>query len=228
MSKYWSIEEFKKVVKTAKTIREVLVHFGLPKNQGHYNRMFHKTVKEFNVDISHIVKSINERTFQKRIPLEELLVKGKFRNTSDLKRRLLKEGLLRNQCYECNMESMWNGKALALQLDHINGDNTDNRIENLRLLCPNCHSQTDTWSGRNTKKNHAYKHVCKQCGGPKKYTKSEVCVKCQAEANRGQTKIVWPAPEIILQMTEELGFAATGRALGVSDNAVRKFLRRSK
>ena len=81
------------------------------------------------------------------VPLESLLVVGGARSCrGTLKRRLLEEGLLEYRCAadECSLTE-WLGRPIALQLDHINGDPCDHRIENLRLLCPNCHSQTDTW-----------------------------------------------------------------------------------
>ena len=67
-----------------------------------------------------------------------------------LKERLVKEGILEYKCAECGI-SKWNNKPLSLHLDHINGINNDHRIENLRFLCPNCHSQTDTYAGKNRK-----------------------------------------------------------------------------
>lgn len=70
-------------------------------------------------------------------------------HTGKLKARLIKEQVIENKCVGCGI-SEWNAKPITLQLDHINGNSSDHRLENLRLLCPNCHSQTDTWCGKNT------------------------------------------------------------------------------
>ena len=83
------------------------------------------------------------------MPIEELLVVGrKVTNRSHLKARLLKEGLKENRCEKCGITE-WVGKPLSMQLHHINGDGQDNRLENIIFLCGNCHSQTDTYGGRN-------------------------------------------------------------------------------
>jgi DNA-binding CsgD family transcriptional regulator/5-methylcytosine-specific restriction endonuclease McrA len=81
-------------------------------------------------------------------PISELLVAGKYRGRENLKLRLVKEGLKEPSCERCGVGE-WRGEPLSLALHHINGDRLDNRLENLELLCPNCHSQTDTYSGRN-------------------------------------------------------------------------------
>jgi DNA-binding CsgD family transcriptional regulator len=82
------------------------------------------------------------------MPLEELLVAGIPRSRFNLKLRLVKAGLKQKFCEICGIAS-WNGRRISLALHHVNGDRHDNRIENLQLLCPNCHSQTDTYAGRN-------------------------------------------------------------------------------
>jgi 5-methylcytosine-specific restriction endonuclease McrA len=82
-------------------------------------------------------------------PLRELLSTSKTR--AAVKRRLLRDGLLENVCSECGLRQ-WREKPLAMHIDHINGKNDDHRLDNLRMLCPNCHSQTDTYAGRNTRK----------------------------------------------------------------------------
>jgi len=68
-----------------------------------------------------------------------------------LKRRLIAEKLLEYKCDQCGLDQFWNNKQISLQLDHINGINNDNRIENLRFLCPNCHSQTTNYAGKSNK-----------------------------------------------------------------------------
>lgn len=83
-----------------------------------------------------------------RIPLEELLIAGPRRNRNHLKRRLFDAGVKQRRCESCGLAE-WRGLPVPLALHHVNGDRHDNRLENLQILCSNCHSLTDTWSGRN-------------------------------------------------------------------------------
>lgn len=88
------------------------------------------------------------RTRNYRLALSQYLIAVKSRKS--VKQRLLEEGVLQQRCYECGI-SHWLGEKLALHLDHINGQRFDHRIDNLRMLCPNCHSQTNTFGWRNTR-----------------------------------------------------------------------------
>lgn len=88
---------------------------------------------------------------QPRWTLEQILVQNStYKNLERLKIRLLRAGLITYRCYICSLKD-WLGEAISLHLDHINGVSTDHRLDNLRLLCPNCHSQTPTYGSRNFK-----------------------------------------------------------------------------
>lgn len=93
--------------------------------------------------------------FNKVKPLSEILCENSYYSTNSLKKRLLSEKYKEYKCEnpECGL-SEWHGRPIPLELHHINGDTTDNRLENLQLLCPNCHSQTDNFRGRNWNKNY--------------------------------------------------------------------------
>ena len=84
------------------------------------------------------------------LPLEKILIKDSEYNRTKLKTRLVKEGLKEYKC-ECCGISEWNGKPLTLQLHHIDGNRENNSLSNLMFLCPNCHSQTDNYGGKNVK-----------------------------------------------------------------------------
>ncbi len=106
--------------------------------------------------------------------MDAFVKNSRVTNTKLLKIYLLKHNILENKCSICNLSPMWNNKPITLQLDHINSDHYDNRLENLRLICPNCHSQTDTYTCRNVKQ-YDDKH-CTGCN--KKLKNVNVSLKC--------------------------------------------------
>lgn len=154
MKRKYTDEQFIEAVKTNFSIRNVLKTLGLAPAGGSY-KLFHARIKKLNLDTSHFTgqaylkgKSHNRQNPNK-ISLSDILVKdSQYSNTSNLRQRLIKEGIFADTCSRCSIIE-WQGEKLSLHLDHINGDNTDNQISNLRLLCPNCHSLTPTYCGRN-------------------------------------------------------------------------------
>lgn len=155
-SPIWKIskKDLVDIVCSCDTFSCILSKFNLLNKGGNVKTLKYR-LREDNIDYSHIPEgrgSNKNRAKGSRpaIDLKKVLIKNStYNNRRVLKNRLVKEKFLHYECNECGITNIWNKKPITLQLDHKNGINNDNRIENLRLLCPNCHSQTDTFAGRN-------------------------------------------------------------------------------
>lgn len=149
----WTNEEFITAVESSLSYAEVIKKLGLVPAGGNYNTVKRK-IKELNLDISHMTGAAWNQgdrytPVKEAQPLLEILVENStFVSTSKLRIRLLKEHVKEHKCEQCN-NTEWMGKPIALELHHKNGIKNDLRIENLEILCPNCHAFTDNYRGRN-------------------------------------------------------------------------------
>jgi HNH endonuclease len=167
-----------------------------------------------------------------RRPLDEILVMGSSFSRGHLKTRLYEAGLKQPRCELCGQGDVWCGRRMALTLDHINGVSNDNRLENLQIVCPNCAATLDTHCGK-------HKRVvldpiacpgCRTMFVPKKSTQKYCTRDCAFSRVRGvpqpeRRRVVRPPYSQLVREISALGWSATGRRHGVSDNAVRKWIR---
>lgn len=142
-------QEFTRLAKNSNSISAFLRNFGSECAGGTY-RIVMKRIQVLNIDVTHFV----DRGFDKTgvIPLEDIIKHGKhpLYQTNFLKERLYRAGLKEERCEECGITE-WNGKELVFHLDHIDGNKKNHLLDNLKILCPNCHSQTPTFAGRNVR-----------------------------------------------------------------------------
>lgn len=194
------------------SISHLLECLGLPSGGGSY-RTLHNYCSELGLDLSGL------KGKQARRLKINILIKGSNAKGDRLKNAMLSQGVLK-LCAICKQPPIWNGKPLTLQVDHINGDNKDNRLENLRFLCPNCHSQTPTYAGGNRK---SYKDTkimyCITCGNTKAYNKSKMCCECSKMRMRRFNPSTEEFINILKTSTSVVEVASTFK---VSDNAIRK------
>lgn len=151
----WTDEQLKDAVANTSSVRQTLIALGLVPAGGNY-MIIARYIKSKNLDDSHFTgKGWNKGKSIPRMPvytLSEILVRDSYFSLHTLKKRLFRLGMKEQKCEECGWHAMSEDGRIPVELDHINGDRLDNRLENLRILCPNCHSLKPTHRGRNKKR----------------------------------------------------------------------------
>ena len=222
----YDLDQLKQIVAESCNYAEVARKIGY-KSKSSYG-IIAKYLAEQNISIMHFTnlpKGIEKRSE------ENVFIENSTADQATLRRWYIKGNYSEYKCAICGQEPMWQGKELALTLDHINGINNDDRIENLRWICPNCDRQLETYGSKNAarlrklqnkKIESEKKYYCIDCG-------KEICGKnvqrCTACSGLQQRKIERPsAEELITILTNNQGnFSAVGRIFNVSDNAIRKW-----
>lgn len=201
-----------------------------------------KYARLWQISTSHFDPNAGRRraSANRRVPLRDVLVEKSPYQRGRLKERLYAEGLKERRCEMCGQDEIWRGRKMSLILDHINGVGNDHRLENLRIVCPNCAATLDTHCARNLPR----ARVCPACRNEfaPKYIQHRYCsTRCwgairgsdgyrgpgaakgipQPESRRVERPPYWQ----LLEEIEALGYCGVGRKYGVSDNAIRKWER---
>lgn len=209
-----SKKSFGLIVKKSVSYADICRNLGLRRQSGYY-RTIQKRIKNDGIDINHFLPVtelfsknynfmwINKEDFLIRLNSDKEICED------TLKKKLIEFNLIPHKC-KCGIESEWCKEKLILQLDHIDGNHNNNRLENLRWLCPNCHSQTKTFCGKHKKtKKHSFKITNKR-GFNLKY-------------NRHIWPSKRPSKEELVKTLGTMSFRKMGKKYGVTDNAVKKW-----
>jgi hypothetical protein len=215
----YSKEKLEQVITECNNFSDVVRLLGMKPFYGN-RQTVKKYIEIYGLDISHFRKaSPGRKGKKKKYDLESILVENStYIYTTNLKDRLYKDGIKERKCEMCGQGELWMGKKISLILDHINGCNTDNRIENLRIVCPNCNASLPTHGGKNVKHQAKIPNKCK-CGN-ETFGDNKVCVSC---AQLNQRKVERPDYFRLLEEIKKFGYRGTGVKYGVSDNAIRKW-----
>lgn len=222
MKSKYTDEQLIEAVKSSKNMRELLSSLNVAIS-GSMSNIVKKRLAHLNIDTSHWNKKWNPQFTifgRKNVPLDEIFKSNSPWSPNFIRQTIRKNNLIEYKCNICGIET-WNNLQITLQLDHINGDRKDNRLENLRYLCPNCHSQTPTWGTKSRKE----VFNCLSCG--RTITKGATqCLSCANSIKISPTKIIWPSIEELLKLLETFTYVDLSKQLGVSDNAIRKHIRK--
>ena len=212
----YSKQELEQIVNQSFSMKEVIDKLGYSTHSGSNNVTVKQRLEKYDIDYSHF------KSQGKTIRNEDnIFIKDSTASQATLRRWYVKGNYTPYECSICGLPPEWNGKELTLILDHINGSNHDNRLENLRWVCPNCNQQLETTG---YKKNRAKtvlqkKNYCCDCG----VEISKNATRCNSCANKQKVQDVIISRDELKNLIRTKSFSEIGRLYNVSDNAVRKW-----
>jgi hypothetical protein len=230
-------EEARAAIAASMNFSQALRRLGMRPAGGNHKTLRRYAEQVWNISTAHFDPHAARRDALRNAnlprPIEEYLVEGSPCCRSSLKKRLLREGLKQPICEMCGQGEIWRGRRMSLILDHINGVPNDNRIENLRIVSPNCAATLETHCAR---KLRLPPRECARCGAlfQPKHSKHRYCsASCGSRYDRSHLrgprlearKVERPPYEQLLVEVQTMGYSAVGRKYGVSDNAIRKWVR---
>ena len=226
-------DELRAVIAASVNWSEALRRLGL-RPAGHNHRTIQRHVAHWKIPTDHFDPNACRRAAAetRRVALTDLLVENSTYSRGSLKRRLYDEGFKERRCELCGQDEDWHGARMSLILDHVNGDATDNRLANLQIVCPNRAATLDTHCGRN--KQRLEPRACAGCNQvfqPRGRTQRYCSHRCAGLAHADHSprpesrKVDRPPYDVLLAELAASSYLAVGRKYGVSDNAVRKWVR---
>ena len=244
----YTIDELKNVVIDCRSIAEVIRKLGY-KQSGWLQCRLRNEIIDNNIDVSHFTgqghlkDNIDTNKLQKYLN-NELKIRS-----NPLKKNLIKLGIKCSKCEECGIENYYNNKPITLELHHIDGNNKNNKLENLQILCPNCHSQTSNFRNKSrvykvNKKEYRQKYTkspyqekLQNSNIPQKsfYSKKSIC-KCGKiidfraftckQCRPAKYKINWPTKDELEKLVWEKPMIHLAKDLGVTDKAISKMCKK--
>lgn len=230
----YSTQELKKIVSESNSYSDVIRKLGYKNTNGRNQWTVQKRIAELNISTSHFKYVPGKQRTD-----EELFVENSDAKNKVVRDRLKKRGCIEYRCDICGCDSSWNGKPLTLVLDHKNGNNSDNRLENLHWVCPNCNSQLNTTGFHGIKKYNQFGQKLKKDIAIKK-SKYNYCIDCgkaislratRCKECQDKTKIISPdnlpiSRDELKKMIRGTPFTAIGKKFGITDNAIRKWCKK--
>lgn len=225
-------DTFRTYVAESNTWTELALKCGY--NNSGNKTVIKKRIEHMNIDVAHLPQGHNwaagtTKMVIVKYSLSDILKENStYSSMVGLKKRLMKELNWEHKCHCCNLTE-WQGKPIPLEMEHKNGVHNDNRIDNLAFLCPNCHALTDTYKGKNIKTyKEATKEIQKCIDCDKEITPlCDRCVDCYKIYQAAYlVKVVRPSYEQLVEDTKNLSMVAVGKKYGVSDNSVRKWMKK--